>query len=531
MANSINKKFLIPIPAHGGSLVEGVVGLPRSVNPVLSFTDTDRDLSMLIYSGLMKYDKGILVADLAKSYSVSEDGLTYTFNLRDDIRFHDGELLTTDDIEFTIQKIQDSELKSPRRADWANITIKKLNGRDIQFILKQPYYPFLSNTTTGILPKHIWKNVSADQFIFSQYNIEPIGSGPYKLDSISRDAGGIPQSYRLSPFKDYHDGKAFISSLIINFFSNEKQALEAYENGTVESISGVYPSEVARLASTSLDSKILKATLPRIFGVFFNQNNAIVLANKEVRQALDIALNKESIINEVLFGYGTPLDGPLPMDDIKSGFKKSYTGDTEGAKALLIKEGWVLNKDGVFEKKEKTSTRLLQFSISTADTPELKQIANIVKTQWENIGAKIDIKIFEYGDLSQNIIKTRKYDSLLFGEFIGKDLDLYAFWHSSQRNSPGLNISMYVNSKVDTLLEEIRAISSNKIREGKYKIFNEIIQDELPAIFIYSPQYIYIVPSKINGMSFDLITNPSDRLANISKWYIKTDNVWRIFAE
>lgn len=531
MLNSINRKFLVPIPAHGGSLIEGVVGLPRSINPVLSFTDTDRDLSVLIYSGLMKHDKDTLVGDLAKSYSVSEDGLTYTFTLKDNIRFHDGEPLTTDDVEFTIQKIQDSALKSPRRADWANITIKKVSDKEIQFILKQPYSPFLSNTTIGILPKHIWKNVSAEQFIFSQYNIEPIGSGPYKLDSITRDDGGIPQSYSLSPFGRYYDSEAFISSLVIIFFPNEKDALDAYENGSIQSISGIYPSEAARLASTSSNTNILESTLPRIFGVFFNQNNAIVLSNKEVRQALDMALNRDKIIDEVLFGYGTPLDGPLPVNTIKSDFKKSYIGDPEGAKALLTKEGWKLNSDGILEKKEKTSTQLLQFSISTADTPDLKQVANIIKTQWESIGAKVDIKIFEYGDLSQNIIKTRKYDALLFGEFIGKDLDLYAFWHSSQRNSPGLNISMYVNSKVDTLLEEIRTISSAKSREAKYKVFSDIIQDDLPAIFIYSPQYIYIVPDKIKGMNFELITNPSDRLHDISKWYIKTDNVWKMFVE
>jgi peptide/nickel transport system substrate-binding protein len=531
MANRVNKYFMVLKPTHGGSLTEGVIGLPRSINPVLAFTDVDKDMSTLIYSGLMKYEDGEIVGDLAEKYTISDDGLIYDFTLRNDIRFHDGLPLTTDDVEFTIQKIQDGVLKSPRKGDWRDVVIKKINEREIQFILKQPYSPFLANTTVGILPKHIWKNVDADQFIFSQYNIEPIGSGPYKLDNIKRDSGGIPQSYSLSPFNRFYGKKPYISSLNINFFSNEKLAIDALNSGNIESLAGVSPQEISKVSTTSPDIKVLTSPLPRLFGIFLNQNNAPVLANKEVRQALDLAVDKQKIVKQVLLGYGITIDSPLPIGVLHGTSTNTITSDQEKAKSILTKAGWLINKDGILEKKDKKSSQILEFSISTADSPELKQAAELAKADWESIGVKVDVKVFEYGDLAQNIIKTRKYDALLFGEFIGKDLDLYAFWHSSQRNSPGLNISMYVNSKVDKILEDARTTSDDAVRESKYYAFQKIIQDETPAIFLYSPEYTYVIPTKIQGVDFKEITNSSDRWHNINEWYIETDKVWKVFAK
>ena len=207
LAGRVTNNFMISVPAYGGELHEGMVGLPRTINPVLAITDVDKDISSIVYSGLMKYENDKLVPDIAQSYTVSNDGLIYNFKIRPDIHFQDDTQLTADDIEFTIGKIQDPNMKSPRRADWANITIKKISSLEIQFILKQAYSPFLTNTTVGILPKHIWGSVSDDQFIFSQYNIEPVGSGPYKVSAIARDSGGIPTEYHLKSWSEYSSNK------------------------------------------------------------------------------------------------------------------------------------------------------------------------------------------------------------------------------------------------------------------------------------------------------------------------------------
>ena len=171
LLSSVNTYFMTDIPAHGGELREGMIGLPRTINPIFALSGTDRDISTRVYSGLMKYQGDTLVGDIAKSYNVSSDGLTYSFVLRTDVQFQDGTRLTADDVAFTIQKIQDAALKSPHRSDWLNVGVKVTSPSEIQFILKQPYSPFLANTTIGIIPKHIWGGVSDDQFIFSQYNI------------------------------------------------------------------------------------------------------------------------------------------------------------------------------------------------------------------------------------------------------------------------------------------------------------------------------------------------------------------------
>ncbi len=539
LAWGVNKAFLISIPSHGGRLAEGVVGLPRSINPVLAFTDVDLDLSNLVFAGLMKYEGGKLVPDLAESYTVSDDGLIYTFKLRDNLRFHDGIALSADDIEFTIQKIQDSIIKSPRRADWANITTKKVSDSEIQFVLKQPYAPFLSNTTIGIIPRHIWSKISPEQFIYSQYNIEPIGAGPYQLKGIERNSGGIPVHYAFTSYNRYHADEPYIAEIATYFYPSEKALIEAFNRGAVESMARISANEAARIASSTTNTEVLHTPLPRIFGVFFNQNQAPVFLQKEVRQALNTATDKKEIIAKVLSGYGIPGDSPIPneptllgtfIDSITS--SASSTDQIVKAQQILNKAGWVMNSDGIMEKRDlkKNTTQLLEFSIATADAPDLKLAAEIVKAQWAKVGARVTVKFFDYGDLYQNVIAPRKYDALLFGETIGKDLDLYAFWHSSQRNSPGLNVAQYVNSKVDKILEEARVTTDLEDRREHYEEFEKIIQDEVPAIFLYSPEFMYVVPEKVKGLKLEYITSSSDRFYGINDWYITTDSVWKIFG-
>lgn len=530
VAWKVNSYFLVPIPASGGSFSEAMIGLPRSINPVLAITDTDKDLSTLIYAGLMKYDGDELVPDMAESYTISEDGLVYTFKLKDNLYFHDGTPLTTDDVEFTIQKIQDSDVKSPRRVDWASVNMNKISPTEIQFTLRQPYVPFLANATIGILPKNLWKNLDADQFVFNQRNLEPVGSGPYKISGIEKDKAGSPTSYSLSAFSKYHTGKPHISHITINFYQNEDAVIGAYKNGLIENFAGLSPQRVHEVASTTKDVVIVHNPLPRIFGVFLNQNNAPVLANKEVRQALNLAADKNKIIDEVLNNYGVAINGPLPVKAATTTpsleeIQTKTAANMQAAKDLLTKNGWQINSNGIFEKKG----QILEFSIATADSADLKKAAEIVKSNWEQMGASVSIKVFEYGDLSQNIIKTRKYDALLFGEIISKTSDLYAFWHSSQRNAPGLNVSMYVNSRADGLLEEARITYDSKVRDSMYQSLRRIIEDDVPAVFLYSPEYIYLMSDKIHGYNLNAVTNHSDRFYGIEKWYIATDYVWKVF--
>jgi peptide/nickel transport system substrate-binding protein len=526
----------VSVPADGGELREGLVGLPRTVNPVLAVSDVDRDISALVYAGLTRHTATGISNDLAKSYTVSDNGLTYTFTLRDGLRFQDGTALTADDVAFTIDKIQDPVLKSPHAGDWANVTVKQVSSSVIQFTLKQAYAPFISETDIGILPKHIWGSVSDDQFIFSQYNIQPIGAGPYRSSSIARDSGGIPTEYRLAAWSGYAGVKPHVSNITFVFFNDDQSAYSALDSGSIDSLPSVSPDEAARLASDSAQSyTVLSDPLPRVFGVFFNQSQNAALADKSVRQALDMSVDRNAIVRAVLSGYGTPISGPLPAGmSASSSAPIATSSNIANAQTLLEKNGWKRDSaTGIYQYQKKGSKTVtpLAFDIYTADTPDLKQAAELVKDSWAKIGADVGVKVFESSDLYQSVIRPRKYDALLFGELIGKDRDLYAFWHSSQRSAPGLNVSMYANSKADKLLEQIRTTSSDSARASEYAQFEQQVRSDIPAIFLYSPDFIYAVPKALQGLELGELTVPSDRFDSVDDWYIETENVWTFFAK
>jgi peptide/nickel transport system substrate-binding protein len=529
----VNKLFLVEVPDYGGSLTEGILGSPRFINPILASSDIDKDLSSLIYSGLLKADgKGELIPDVAESYTISGDSLVYTFILKDNIYFHDGTKLTADDVVFTIEKIQDPNLKSPREINWAGVKVEKIDERTVSFTLRQPYSPFIQNTTLGILPKHIWKTASIEEFPFSQFNTKPVGTGPYKVDSITYTSSGLPSEYHLVSFDKYALGKPYITNIEIKSFQKEKDIIDALKNGDIESVHSLSPKTLSDLKIQS--DEIILSPLPRIFGVFFNQNVAPIFINKEVRSALDIATDKKAIIDNILGGYGQIIDGPVPLNSISNDTSR-LLGDQlerlEKAKAILVKNGWKQNDKGIFEKKDKKGTTTLSFSISTGDAQELKDTAYLLQQQWQKIGAQVEIKIFEIGDLNQNIIKPRKYDSILFGEIVGSNLDLYPFWHSSQRNTPGLNIALYTNIKADKLLENIRKTTDQTQQKTYLDSFSKEIKNDMPAVFTYSPYFIYIVPQKVKNVILGTLTMPSERFDDISKWYIETNNVWKIFTK
>ncbi len=549
--SKVNDVYSVELPAYGGTYTEGVVGYARFINPLLGYTDADKDMIGLVYSGLLKATpEGRLVADLAKSWEVSEDGLTYTFTLKDGLTFQDGKSLTTDDIEFTITKAQDPLIKSPRAENWTGVTLEKISPTEIKFILKKPYAPFLENMTLGILPRHIWANIEPEAFDINTYNREPIGSGPYKIKKAYRDETGIYEHYELVPFDKYSLGKPYIKQLVVKFYKNEAAALAAYSNGDIEALGGIAPEQANKLKS---DQRNIQSTpLPRVFGLFFNQSNAPVLVNKEVREALNASVNRLALIDAILQGWGAISKSAIPRGLSKSTEISNTAAATnlasstntldrlndeyiEAGKKILIAKGWKLNSAGIFEKQTKngknTETQTLRFSISTSNVPELKHSAEILRDTWTKLGADVKVEIFEPSDLTQKVIRPRKYDSLLFGNVVGRDLDLYPFWHSSQRNDPGLNIALYTNIKADKVLETIRTTSDETKKLEAYRVFENEIQNDIPAIFLYSPDYIYATTKDIHNLEISNITTPSERFMNVHKWYLETEKVWKIFAK
>ena len=539
LLESVNKSFMVNIPTQGGTLSEGIVGSPRFVNPVLAYSQVDNDLVSIIYSGLMrKNTEGSLIPDLAEKYDISKDGLTYTFTLKDKISFQDGKPITADDVVFTINKIKDPVTKSPKKVNWDGVSVEKLDEKTIKFTLKQPYASFLENTTIGILPQHLWTSGTNTPMELNELNTNPVGSGPYQLKKASRESSGLINSYSLVAFNKFALGKPYIKDIIFNFYSNENDLTSALSSGNVEQVSSITPENAGTLKEKNY--KIVSSVLPRVFGLFFNQNQNQIFTDKKIVQAMDLAIDKDKIVREVLLGYGVVIDDPIPPNMIayqKLGEEQSSSAQENKAQAeeILAKDGWKKGADGFLEKtttvKKKKTTQKFEFSISTGNSPELAKTAELIKEDLSSLGIKVDVKTFETGNLNQSVIRPRDYDALLFGQIINHESDLFAFWHSSQRKDPGLNIAMYTNAKVDKLLEDASTLTDETARIKKYVEFENEIKKDMPAIFLYSPNFIYVVSKDLKGISIDHITSASDRFSNLYSWYLKTDNIWKIFTK
>lgn len=517
---SVSSALSVEVPMRGGTHIEAVIGNPRFINPLLAISDTDQDLTALVYSGLMRENAdNSLSPDLAERYEITEDGKTYTFYISPKAKFHDGTRVTADDIIFTIKLAQNPEVKSSKRATWDGVEVEKINDRIIVFRLASPYAPFLANTTLGILPAHLWEEMKIEETPFSELNIRPVGAGPYKVNKISRDQSGVPIEVRLAAWRKAI-AVPYITNFVFRFYPDQDAVRDALSIGAADAAYGIVPD--------GLKKPFYQAAYARIFAVFMNQSQNAVFANPAVRRALDAALDKNSIVSTIAGRYGTPLSGPLPPN--RTGVA-STTTSIDVARQILVADGWTIaSSSSVFTKTVKKTVTRLSFTLTTANAPELKAAAEAVAETWRNLGADVKLEFFDQGDLATEIIKPRKYDALLFGEVVGREPDLYAFWHSSQRNDPGLNIALYTNSAVDKLLEAARTEIDPTKRSAKTQEAADVIAKETAAIFLYAPHLVYVTEPDLRGVLLSQVATPSDRLLNASNWFVLTERVWPIFV-
>jgi peptide/nickel transport system substrate-binding protein len=511
------------VPKAGGEYIEGIAAQPRYINPILSQTsEADADLVQLIYSGLFGYDAtGNLVKRLVADYSVSSDGKLYTVTLRSGVKWHDGQELTADDILYTIQVIQDPAYKSPLRANWLSVDVAAVDRYTVTFTLKKTYFGFLENLTLGILPKHIWESIAPENFLLADYNLAPIGSGPYSFFDSKKDSSGNMLSYELRAWSDYFDGAPYISKIIFHFYPDEAALIDAYNRKEISGINSVTPESLSRL-NENKSTRIYGINIPRIFAVFFNMTKNVALAHDEVRQALSYATDREAIIQEVLSGRGLPAYSAfLPFMTGYASDLAMPSFDIGKANAILEDNGWKRDADGARSK----GGAFLDIKLTVPDWPELVRTADLLKTEWEQVGARVTIDVMGAANLQQNVIRPREYEALLFGEAAMLDSDPYSFWHSSQKHNPGLNLALFDNKDADDILATLREeLDPEKLRE-KYRAFQEILLKENPAVFIYSPTYLYVVNSAVKGIDVQSVDAAAFRLSNVKEWYINTERV------
>lgn len=536
----MNRMFLVEVPASGGTIVEGTLNTPAHINPLLATsevgTEADRDITALVYSGLLRGDgKNGFIPDLAKSYDVSKDGLEYTFRMKPNLVWHDGKKITASDVVFTIKTAQDGRMKSPKRASWDGIGVEQVDDLTVRFTLKKPYAPFLENATMGILPEHIWKTIDYNRFDTNKYNREPIGSGPYKFDGIettTKDGDEIPVSYTLTSFNSFALGKPHISTVKFVFYRSEEGLVQALKTGTVGAINSVSSGNAEKLKTDGY--RIEHTPLPRVLAVFFNQNQQPIFTSSSVRKALALAVDKQSIVDKILRGYGVLLDSPVPNKTAKNNApatEKTHDERLSAARDLLTKDGWSFaTTTNTWTKTVKKIRQTIAFELATSEALELKNVSAELQAAWAELGVPVTVRVFATGDLKETIVRPRKFDALFFGQVLGPLGDPYPFWHSSQRLDPGLNIASYVNARVDKILDDARTETDNAKRAKLYDSFSNEITKDTPAIFMYAPEFLYVFPKNVRGLSLESIAFPAERFLNIYEWYINTDSVWQIFT-
>lgn len=510
-------------PDYGGTYTEGIAGRPNAINPIFSeYNDVDRDLASLIFTGLTRADEnGILQPDLASEWTISPDGLIITFTLRTDVRWQDGVGFTADDVLFTIHAIQDPAYKGPPdlAAFWRTVAVTQTDAATVRFQLTQPYAPFMDYTTIGMLPAHLLKDVPPAELFQNQFNRHPVGTGPFQLTELTADHAFLdvnPQFYGQRPY---------LSRIQFKFYPDYESVFAAYNRDEVEGISRILPQYLQK-ASPLNNLKLYNARLAGYTLILLNLSKA-PFQDKQIRQALLYAIDRQHLINDVLQGQGLLANSPIePGTWAYDDALNPYPYDLDKATALLDAAGWKdTNSDGIREKDQQP----LAFTLTTTDDPTRVALANEIAKAWQAIGVKAAVQPVPASLLVQNVLRPRQFDAVLYEwRTLSNDPDQYENWHQTQipaGSGPGQNYSGLDDRDISEALEAARKTNDQSKRADLYRQFQELFADRVPALLLFYPVYTYGVDSRVRGVRLAPMLLASDRFRNVSQWYLKTKRV------
>lgn len=519
----------ILVPEDGGTLREGLSSQPTSLNPILSQNEVDQDLASLVFSGILKSDgRGGLQNDLADSVERSDDGKIWTVKLRQDVFWQDGQQLTADDVLFTIQAIQDQESRSPWRLSWQGVEVKKFNDFTVIFELKNPFAFFEEKLKQKIIPQHIFGNIPLTNLYLSDYNFQPVGSGPYVFEKFEKGKSGFINYYQFKANPNYFLGRPHIDKLVIKFYKSEPELITAFNHREIDLLSGL---NIRSLESIKMSFKEDDVILPRYFAVFFNQSISKVLSDKNVRYALNYAVDRLELIDKVFQGKAQSVEGPILAGMIGYDPELKFEYSLDEATSILAKDGWSdENGDGVLEKKlnknDSTATPL-SFKLVSPESPALIEAASLLKNQWSKIGVNVDIQIVSALELQQNYLEPRVYDALIYGNVLNQNPDPFQFWHSSQKFHPGFNLALYENAAVDKVLEDFRQIFDSQLQAADLRKFQSFILADAPAVFLFNPQYPIISAKNVYLTEMSRLNIASERYFDVQNWYVQTRRAFK----
>jgi peptide/nickel transport system substrate-binding protein len=517
---------ILPQPDQGGVYTEGLVGSLGRLNPLLDWNNAaDRAVNRLLFNGLVRFDeRGLPQADLAEAWGVAQDGTVYNFSIRQNALWHDGTPVTSDDVIFTIERMKSAGSLYPQDIKdlWDKIEVTKLSDKVLKFTLPEPFVPFMDYLTFGVLPRHLLESVSPEQMPDAEFNIDPVGSGPYEFDHLIVDNGQIT-GVVLAVSDTYYGAAPFIEQVVFRYYESSADAMDAYQQGDVLSVSQI-TSDVLNAALEEPNLSVYTSRLPQISLVLFNLNNPEVpfLQDAKVRRALMLSINRPYLINTFLRGQAIIADGPVLAGSwaYHDGLEH-FEYNPEDAINLLKGEGYVIPAEGG-DVRGKEGT-LLSFTMLHPDDDVHTQIAQTLRAAWAGIGVRVELQAVPYDNLAVDFLASRSYHAALVDLNLARtpDPDPYPFWHQAEA-AGGQNYSQWDNRAASEYLEQARVTADTTLRTRLYRNFQVVFSKELPALPLFTPVYSYGVDSQVQGVQVGPLYDPSDRLATFTNWYIRT---------
>ncbi len=505
-------------PQTGGLYAEGVIGQLETINPLYTASLPEKSVEKLIFSSLLSYDKeNKLRTEVADKWSVSEDGKTYTVKIRDDVYWHDGERLTVDDVLFTISLMQNEQIKSSLYNSWAGVQAKKVSADEVDFMIPSVYAPFAHALTFSILPKHTLKDVEPSDMRENNFGRNPVGSGPFvfkRIQIIDPDKDRLV--VHMEQNERYFRSKPKVNRFQLHTYMSSEAMRRGFLTGEVGAVYGLDSVDANEVHKANPQANLVDVKLKN--GVFAMLNNdSPVLSDVKVRRSLVEATNRQLIIDESLHSQAGKLDGPLLISQIGVTDQKQTPYDKVKAAALLDEAGWRL--DGSQRKKDGQILELNVISLESGDYPA---VVEQLKEQWQELGIKVSTKLVKSEELFANYLQPRAYDVLIHELAIGSDPDVYAYWHSSQARSNGLNLANYRSGVADGILSSARSRLEPELRLSKYIDFYEQWLKDVPAIALYQPEANYIT-TDVTTKSIENHTEIADamtRYRSVEQWSV-----------
>jgi len=518
-----------PQPVKGGAYVEGLVGRIVRLNPLLDFSNqVDRDIDRLLYRGLVQFDsQGLPQPDLAESWTVSADATLYTFTLRSDAQWHDGVAVTSDDVVFTFSELQDQDFPGPPDLHglWKDINIIRLDDRTVQFQLSEPFAPFIDYVAMGLLPDHLLRGAQVENLIDHPFNLEPVGTGPFRFDRFLVEGEQIV-GVSLVPWEGFYAERPFLERVEFRTYPDEAAALAAYESGEVAGISRL-DGETLKRALLLPSLNIHAARVPRAGIVFLNLKHPekTFMAEKEVRQALLLAVNRQWLIDSVLDGQAILATGPiLPGTWAYANTLEPRPYDPPAAARLLEDRGYVLPvgaTPGTPEYVRAKEESVLDFTLVFPDEAPFDRMAAQLQESWAAIGVRVELQPASPDSILPDYLETHDFEAVLTELDLSPypDPDPYPFWHDTQIEG-GQNYGGFEDRNSSIWLERARTLSDAGRRAEFYQSFQHRFQDQVPALILYYRVYSYGLDAALQGVSLGPLNDPSDRLQGLTGWYL-----------